>query len=314
EALTEEDMKIFTSLHDGCSLLNGRFAQWMDSFPNGNVVFDVGTGARAVSKIPSNNLTEPAIEYPVLLYDGPFSDASDTNTFKALGEGVVDAAQAQEIATQYIGADRVRSVRVTGESLLPVENFTLEADTESGLIDIAVTKAGGKVLYMLCESGQTQVKISEAEASDMASKFLARNGYEGMQVNYWNQEEGIITMNFASSQDGVLLYPDLVKVEVSLADGLVLGVEAANYLRNHVPRQGLTPALSADVAMLRVNPLLEVIGTKLCLIPVNSTEVLCYEFMARHDGLDYLVYIDANTGSERMILKLIEEDNGILTQ
>ena len=41
----------------------------------------------------------------------------------------------------------------------------------------------------------------------------------------WDVHDGIMTVNFAAVQNGVVLYPDLVKVQVSLADGAVIGLE-----------------------------------------------------------------------------------------
>ena len=72
---------------------------------------------------------------------------------------------------------------------------------------------------------------------EAARAFLAARGYGEMHESYFSRYDGILTVNFAAVQDDVVLYPDLVKVQVSLRDGAVIGLEAGGYLRNHVARE-----------------------------------------------------------------------------
>ena len=74
-----------------------------------------------------------------------------------------------------------------------------------------------------------------------------------MAVSYWRQQDGILTVNYAAQQDGVILYPDLVKLQFSMANGLVVGLEAGNYLRNHVSRALPLPLVSEEQAMAQLN-------------------------------------------------------------
>ncbi len=124
--------------------------------------------------------------------------------------------------------------------------------------------------------------------------------------------DGFLTVNFAPVQDGVVLYPDLVKVQMSMETGMPVGLEAANYLANHVERRLDAPALSVEEARARLNPALDVGHGRLCVIPLDGGEALCYEFAASLDGADYLVYIDAATGEERNIYRLVKDADGTL--
>ena len=45
--------------------------------------------------------------------------------------------------------------------------------------------------------------------------------------------------NFAAQQEGELPYPDLIKVQVRMDTGDVVGMEANNYWINHVTRNSL---------------------------------------------------------------------------
>ena len=57
-----------------------------------------------------------------------------------------------------------------------------------------------------------------------------------MQQTYYLKNDGVITINYAYSQNGVIMYPDLIKVKISLDDGQVLGIETTGYLNNHTER------------------------------------------------------------------------------
>ena len=55
----------------------------------------------------------------------------------------------------------------------------------------------------------------------IATRYLSERGFENMTANFTQRNEGVIVINFACLQEGVTLYPDLVKVQVS--GGRVVG-------------------------------------------------------------------------------------------
>ena len=161
----------------------------------------------------------------------------------------------------------------------------------------AMAAAGGAVL-------------SDAQGVDAARAFLLARGYGEMELSYSSRFEGILTANFAAVQNGVVLYPDLVKVQVSMADGTVVGLEAANWLMNHVPRTIEVPALSESDAVARIGGALTPVSARLCVIPDNAGEALCYEVRATAGSDTFLAYIDAMTGVERRLMQVISDENG----
>ena len=126
-------------------------------------------------------------------------------------------------------------------------------------------------------------------------------------------ESGVMVQNFAAQQEGVLLYPDLIKVQVRMDTGDVVGMEANNYWMNHVPRTLSAPALTVQEAAAYLAPGLEAETSRLCLIPYRDSEQLCYEFTVHKGDGTYLIYLDANTGKEVELLKRIDTEQGVLT-
>ena len=151
------------------------------------------------------------------------------------------------------------------------------------------------------------------ECRQSALAFLSSRGYENMRPTYFQAYEGVMVISFAPVQGEALLYPDLVKVQLRMDNGQVVGWEARNYLSHHHPRGPLIPQFSLEEAQGMVSDRLEITGSQLCLIPKNGREILCFEFQGDFQGHTYLVYINGNTGEQEEILKIVENEAGIET-
>ena len=88
-------------------------------------------------------ISNPAAEYPVLLYDGPFSDGAQGATFKALeGMSSVSGEEATRLLKEFVGADSVTQISLDGESVqdIPCYDFSLVANGYN--LSASVTKQG----------------------------------------------------------------------------------------------------------------------------------------------------------------------------
>lgn len=109
----------------------------------------------------------------------------------------------------------------------------------------------------------------------------------------------------------VILYNDLVKLWLERESGEVVGADAENYLFSHVERPLSGAVIGSDEAAKRLSPMLEVEKTALALIPLpDQSERLCHEFTGSFAGSTYLIYLDACTGDEVRIFRLINDENG----
>lgn len=255
-------------------------------------------------------------EVPSLIYDGPFSEHLTGRAPRAL-EGLpeVDAEAARDAAAAFLGVPRAR-VYPTGDcgGDLPCYGFASD-DFGGGTVDLSVTKQGGRVLAMLSSRPVAGASVSDEDALAAAADFLARAGYENMDVTYHMKQGGVMTVNYAWRQGEVLCYSDLVKVSVALDSGRVCGFEARGYLTAHCPRELPEPAVSADAAAAAVPDTLEVLAVQLALVPSDGQyETLCHEFKcAASDGRHYIIYVNALTGAQHKILILLEDESGTLT-
>lgn len=152
------------------------------------------------------------------------------------------------------------------------------------------------------------------KTNDIGKKYLDKKGFKNMKETYYLKQEGIVTINYAATQNDVVLYPDLIKVKVALDNGEILGLEATGYLSNHTERDLSNIKISKEEAKNNLNTDLEIKSEGLAIIPTEwKTELLCYEFKGTVDEKEFLVYINAENGREEDILVIVNTPNGTLT-
>lgn len=251
-------------------------------------------------------------DYPTLIYDGPFSDHILNQTPKTLeGKTDISKEKALEIASDFIGIDK-STLRFDSETNGVIETYNFFVDS----INISVCKKGGAVLYLLGSSNAGESVISPEQAVENAKNFLSAKGYKNMKESYYSTQDGICTVNFAYENEGVICYPDLIKLSVSLETGNIISFDARGYIMNHTDRPPVQSKISADEAKMSVSDYLTVMSSRLAVIPTDyKTEKTAYEFHCKTpDEQEVLVYIDVLTAKEDDILLLLYSDGGILTK
>ena len=254
---------------------------------------------------------DSAVAYPTLIYDGPFSDARESGTAKALSDRTVTQAEALQIARDFVGADRVTNAVAGPEMGGVIPCWGVIVHLPDVTLQAAVSKQGGKILWLAPDSADFSPQKSVEECRENALQFLESHGYEHMRPTYFQVYQGVAVISFAATQGDTVLYPDLIKVQCRLDTAQVVGWEARNYLMNHTARGLLTPRLTQEEARGRVSERLQINASRLCLIPTEAGEKLCYEFQGEYGGHTYLSYINANNGRQEDLLKVVEGASGL---
>jgi len=252
---------------------------------------------------------DSGIDYPSLIHDGPFSDGRTGGAPKGLTGERITREQARMAAARYAGttADQVTDAADSGGQF---EAFGFTAATDSGNLYVQVTGQGGHLLWMMPEDAEYEPRISREDCLRAAERYLSDMGFGEMERCFVQEYDGMVVANFASVQDGVLLYPDQVKLQVSMATGTVVGAECSQYLTNHESREALDPKLTGEQAQLTLSDRLDVRDLRLCVIPFGSGERLCWEFRGTFAGEQYYVYVDAATGEAAEILRIAQTEEG----
>ncbi|NLV50724.1 MAG: germination protein YpeB [Clostridiales bacterium] len=255
-------------------------------------------------------------EVPSLIYDGPFSAHILRRSPVSLeGLDEINAEQAAEAAADFCKLEPYvfDSVSECGGS---IPAWCCCASADGGELTVYVTRTGGKILSMINSRAVYSVSLSEEDSVKAAVDFLSERGLTEVKESYYEKNNGILLVNFAAVQDGVILYPDLVKVSVAMDNGRVVGYEANGMIMNHCPRDIPEPSVSAGQAAQTLPGDISVISDKLAIIPTaGMNEAYCRELLCEDkNGTRYLIYVNAENGTQEKILVLIESENGTLTK
>ncbi|MBQ0017192.1 MAG: germination protein YpeB [Clostridiales bacterium] len=257
-----------------------------------------------------SNMQAEGVEYPTLIYDGPFSASQVKKDIKGLSSEEVSKDDA---LNKLKGLYEDATITYEGETsgLFSTYNFNVKTKNNRDLF-VQITKKGGFVLTIssYAESGNDDMTLSACETK--AEEFASKLGLDLKAV--WSTKiSGMAYINLTPIKNGVIIYPDLVKVKINCADGEVVGYEAENYAYNHVERSGLTATISENTARSKVSSMLNIESQKLALIPIEyGEETLCYEYKCSMDSDVYYVYINAKTGEEENIMRVIKTIDGNL--
>ncbi len=261
-------------------------------------------------------LESNATNYPHMIYDGAFSDGVKGKTLKALeGYKEVSKTESTELYAKYFKDYGVKDVTLNGETKgKGVECYDVSGVSEDGsVLDAQITKKGGKLLQFNYYKECSDDNYNAVSCEEIANKFLESLGFKDMKAVWMTDGNNVVTLNYASVVDGVICYPDLVKVNVCKERGVVSGLEASSYYYNHVKRDIPTVNVSLSQAKSKVSTEIEIQTSRLAIIPKGeSKEVLAYEFTGEKNGDTYYVYIDAKTGVEVDIFKVVKTTEGTL--
>lgn len=329
EELSQEDFDNLKQLHDYASELKNTLDQLSTDMNEGRISWDELTKdteiafAQQVDNLSAttfSNLDENFGEYAGLIYDGAFSEHIETSEKKGLTGDDIDEETAKKIAKEFIGESRISEINSNGlieNGNIQVYDFYAklnDGDKENPLT-ISISKKGGHIVNMNYNRQIDLETISYEEANNIGIEFLKSREINNMKETYYLKEGGALTINYAYEQNGVTVYPDLIKLKIALDNGEILGIETTGYLNNHIERDTSNIRISKEDAKLNLNKNLEITSEGLAIIPTEwKTEILCYEFKGKIDETDFLVYINAETGKEENILIIIDTPNGILTQ
>ena len=325
ESLTDEDLKNLKDLHNYSLELENTLNQLSEDINSGRIKWGELTKKGSIafaqqvsieSKDGFSNLEENFHEYSGLIYDGAFSEHLTSEEKKGLTGENINEEKAKELAKDFIGKDKIKEISNLGLSenaTIPAYSFSVQTN-EGRNINISVSQKGGHVVYMNYDRDVNSEVLSQEEADKKGKEFLTQKGFPNMKETYYLKQEGIMTINYAYNQNGVVMYPDLIKVKVALDNGEILGVETSGYLNNHTERDISKVKISKEEAKKTLNKQLNIESEGLAYIPTEwKTEILCYEFKGKVDDTEFLVYINSENGREEDILVIKDTPNGVLT-
>ena len=322
--LTEDDMNNLKELHQYSVELENTLNQLSADINDGRISWGELTekGAVAFAQQVSNisqdsfdNLEQNFHEYSGLIYDGAFSEHITKSEKVGLTGDNIDEEAAKQKASELFDSNNIKEIVSYGKSEGDINSYNFGINfNDDTTATVSIAEKGGHVIYMDRNRDITAEMLSQEEADQKAKEYLEQRGFKNMKETYYLKQSGIVTINYAYVQDDIIMYPDLIKVKVALDNGEILGIETTGYLNSHTERKLEEPKVTVEEAKESLNKDLTIESQTLAVIPTEwRTEVLCWEFEGNVEGLDFIVYVNAETGKEEDILIITNTPNGTLT-
>ncbi|MGN1103771.1 MAG: PepSY1/2 domain-containing protein [Candidatus Coproplasma sp.] len=224
----------------------------------------------------------------------------------------ITPSQAESIAKNLFSDYKVTDAKCVGEALGIIPMYNVNLTVPDGEMLVQISKAGGKVVGFdsFKECNDTNFSVDNCLA--IAEDFLQKMGFSGIKA-VWASENGTTcNLHFATEQDGVIIYSDLVKIKVCEQRGIVTGMNASGYILRHRERQIEGASISEEQAKGAINGNINLSSTRLALIPMGGKDRLCYEFFGEMGGVEYYIYVDAHTGEELEVRTVVNTKQGKL--
>ncbi len=294
------DQQIF-SFFSVCSSVNVELGQVEYDVLNGTL--RLGTLSQEVqgdTKGLFGSVDQDLVEYPSVIFDGPFSDGQASTTPKE-ERSEVSLDEARNFV-KALGYTVQNESEVNG--IIPLYEFNCGEST------LQVTKKGGLLLMLLSSRTPSEPTITEDAALKNAQAFVEKLGIKNAKTVWQEFYGNYIVFNFAPVLDGVTIYPDLFKVKVALDNGEIAAFEGKSYImENHARTIEDIFVLKEEAAnVLKQDFLIK--SERKCIISVNNEEHLCWEFFGSYNDLSFAVYISAIDGKEKASFRIINTDTG----
>ena len=319
--LTDDDMNKIKELYNYSNDLANTLNEMSTELNNGTLTWEDlmnNSEGYEIAEVSTFDVVEENFhEYTGLIYDGAFSEHLTSTEKKGLTGDEIDEETAKTKAEEFIGKDRIKSTQNNGyveNGDIPVYRFEMTLNNDQK-IGISISKKGGHVVFLNSNREVSEEKISEQDAVAKGKEYLASKGFNNMQETYYMKQNGFITINYAYKQDNVIIYADLIKVKIALDDGEVVGLETTGYLNNHHDRTIPTERISIEEAREQLSSKAQITSENLAMIPTEwKTEKFCYEFKGKIEDIEFIAYINAETGEEEDILIVTTSEDGTLVE
>ena len=304
QALTEADYESLQKLYEKSHAVREQLDEYVATMEckDFSCYMKKGKGdlADALDRLEKTTLEENRIDLQ--------GDMDGAGTSQAKGKDAVKlgTAKAEELCGGYFKDYGVQEFQCVGETTTRggaaynVQGYDDKGTQLFAEIDEHTGKLVRFDFYEDCV-GET---FDAENCTRIAEQFLSGLGYQDMTLVRAKRNGSVLDFTYAFEENGVVMYPDSVRVKVCQSRGVVSGMDASRYLRNHKTDRNTDAALTVSQAQARLKDGLQVDNARLVVTQTRRGERTAYEFVCSYMDERYIVYVDANAGNEIAILNL----------
>ncbi|SHN68807.1 PepSY1/2 domain-containing protein [Desulfitobacterium chlororespirans] len=174
---------------------------------------------------------------------------------------------------------------------------------------MTVSKRGGKVLIYRDQREFNERTMSAEQAREKVAQTLKALEWN-LVLTSTEDFGGYLQLEYVWEESGTRYYPDKLRITVALDNGQIIGYDSTPYYAYHQKRN-FTKKLTMEQARAKLRQGFQIKETRTAVIPVmGNKEVMAYEFRGVYKDEEYLVYINAETGIEERIQRIIKTPRG----
>ncbi|AFV03765.1 hypothetical protein UNSWDHB_2332 [Dehalobacter sp. UNSWDHB] len=246
-------------------------------------------------------------KYPPYSYEGQ-ADTHFVSEPLGLPEKTVTEKEAKAAATDflqtlgYTNVDPQSSGISNGTFSVYVFKFS------STTVDVA--KKGGVITYFRDERALGLQRFDADNTASRALKTLQNLGWKNLVQTSVNDFGGTIQLDAVVEEQGIRIYPDKIRLIVAKDNGRITGYDATSYWLFHHKRT-LLPEITIDQAKSRLRSDVSIQEYRPVVISLPGwPEAFCYEFRVKKGGEEFMIYINAVSGYEEKIQRVIQTPRG----
>lgn len=313
ESLTEKETETLSKVHTSIVDIKSGLSTMTEKMYGGYSILeeslsfsgDYNGFTNAIGNVSSD------IDYPSMIYDGPFSDSVVSKEIKGLNFAEVDESTARANLINILEEVNEEDLSYLGETNGQITTYDYSVEIGDRKMFCQMTKKGGRLINLSSYSSNLSTNQSLSSAITNAERFINKTGIENVECVWSDIINGSAYLNFARVINGVIIYPELIKVKIELGEGNITGFDALTYYTNQQQRSLSAVTFDATSAREKIPTSFKITEQRLALIPLDwNREVLCHEFVCTKDGATYYIYLNAQSGAEENILKVVETSNG----
>lgn len=312
--LTDKNIEIWENIYDCLANLKYELNKLSLKISQGYNILDNINSSNIDLGFSQNfsGITSDSIEYPSMIYDGPFSESVINKEIKGLSSVTCTQQEAESYLKDSLKSFDITITKYIGKTEGKFITYNFSLKTQKGSYYVQVTEQGKFLINISGNASSGEQNYKEADAITISEEFAKTLGLKDMKC-VWNATSGSVTyVNLAPVISDVIYYPDLIKVKVDLATGLIIGWEATNYAYNHIDRQ-TTFAKTQNEILELVSKKISIKSVKKCIIPLEySGETSAYEVCGKYNNFTYYLYFDATSGEQIRVLRVISTSSGEL--
>lgn len=317
EKISADEMATIEQIYDYCLKLKYELNNFITDVDDFEIVKLIDYSDGELSSFGGGliNLNDNE-EVPSLIYDGPFSDSVINKEIKGLENKIYSEEEVREILKNNFKFFDSFTIEYVGDTVGKFATFNYNVYNSDLSLYVQMTKRGAFLLSANSYGESTsQNSLTIDSCKTLAHNFASLMGIDNMYPVWTLKTGDIVYVNLAPIVNHTIYYPDLIKVKIDIGAGFVVGWEASNYAYNHISRESFQSKISFDDASKLLSPSLTVVERNYCIIPNEYVgESYAYEFICKWNDYTYYVYLDANTGEELNIMRVINTSSGDLLQ